>query len=438
VYSRIGTSNITDNAYGVLNVANDGVTAQTGNPNATEQQTWGNLIKAEGNWWGLRYSSVTNPGPAISPTTNPQVPENPVNGTATVETATGGTTSNSVDFFPYRSGPQSDPTNGELPVLTAPIPVDDAAPTVSLSGPASAAPGATITLTANAADDFGIKRVRFAEGTTTLATDTAPPYTASVTIPANAVCNSTRTYSAIAMDSLGQTTSATTPVTVTCGGGQPTPTPTATATPANSVSRDVTIGGTVTGDFAKAPEVAFVSWPRSIAGKSRVTFTASAAAGLKSAAVILGSRTLCVVSAAPFSCDFTPQGSDVGGQTLRIVATDAFGQTAEVSRTVTVSRFVAKLKLSVAKKSTKAGIKRTLKGSVSFPSAVTANQACQGKVVLTIKRSGRSIINQEVPLTKRCTFERSITTKRSSQFSAKVTFGGNTVLSTTNSSRRFS
>ena len=188
-----------------------------------------------------------------------------------------------------------------------------------------------------------------------------------------------------------------------------------------------------------APSVSFVSWPRSIAGTSRVAFTAGAPAGLKSAAVILGSRTLCVLSAAPFTCDFSPQGSDVGGQALRIVVTDVYGQSAESSRNVTVSRFVAKLKLSVAKKSTKAGIKRTLKGTVSFPSAVNAAQACQGKVVLTIKRSGRSILNQEVPLSKRCTFERSITSKRSSQsFSAKVTFSGNTVLNTTNSSRRFS
>jgi hypothetical protein len=168
-------------------------------------------------------------------------------------------------------------------------------------------------------------------------------------------------------------------------------------------------------------------------------FSASAPAGLKSAAVILGTRTLCVITAAPFSCDFSPQGADVGGQSLRLVVTDALGQTAETSRNVVVSRFVAKLKLSVSKQATKAGIKRTLKGRVSFPSAVSKAQACQGKVVLTIKRSGRSILNQEVPLSKRCTFERSITSKRSSEsFSAKVTFSGNTVLNTTGSSRRFS
>ena len=186
-------------------------------------------------------------------------------------------------------------------------------------------------------------------------------------------------------------------------------------------------------------ESASRSWPHSIAGKSRVTFTATAPAGLKSAAVVLGSRTLCVLTTAPFTCDFAPLGSDVGGQSLRIVVTDQLGQTTESVRNVVVSRFVAKLKLRVAKKSTKAGVKRTLSGTVTFPSAVSRTQACTGKVMLTIKRGGRSILNQEVPLSKRCTFSRSVTDKRGSQsFSAKVTFSGNTVLNTTRQSRRFS
>ena len=47
--------------------------------------------------------------------------------------------------------------------------------------------------------------MRFAEGATTLGTATAPPYTVNVTIPADAACNTVRTFSAIATDSLGQT-----------------------------------------------------------------------------------------------------------------------------------------------------------------------------------------------------------------------------------------
>ena len=151
----------------MLNLAADGTTTVTGNPNAGEFANNGNLLKAENNWWGVRNLGTlpVTPPPPISPTTNPQVPENPVNGTATAETATGGTTSNSVDFFPYRSGPQSDPITGACPVLTAPMPGRrrdaDRRP---LSAPASAKPGAAVTLTATGSDDFGIKRVRFAEG----------------------------------------------------------------------------------------------------------------------------------------------------------------------------------------------------------------------------------------------------------------------------------
>jgi len=440
IYSRIGTSNVIDNAYGVMNLAADGSTAVTGNPNATELQSMGNLLKAENNWWGLGFEDETNPGPAISPTTNPEVPENPVNGTATVETVSGGTTSNAVDFYPYRSGPQSDPTNGQYPVLTAPIPVDDAAPTVSLSAPASAARGASVTLSATASDDFGIKRVRFAEGLTTLGTSTLPPYAVTVTIPADAACNSVRTYSAIAMDSLGQTKSATAPVTVSCApDAQPTPVATVTAT--------ATVTGEVTPEPKTdpiaaprpgAPSVNLVSWPRSIAaGRSKVVFTPSAPAGLKSAAVVLGNRTLCVLTAAPFECSFSPKGTDVGGQSLRVIVRDQLDQTGEASRNVVVSRFAAKLSVSIAKKSVKSGVRRTISGRVRYPSAVTKSQACRGKVVLTVKRAGRSILNQEVKLSKRCTFSRSVTATRGS-FSAKVTFGGNTVLNTAGKSRRFS
>ena len=64
-----------------------------------------------------------NTGPAISPTTNPPYPENPVNGAPAPDGA--GVTSTAVDFWPYRSGPQGDPNTGQHGVMPAPIPVDD-------------------------------------------------------------------------------------------------------------------------------------------------------------------------------------------------------------------------------------------------------------------------------------------------------------------------
>ena len=90
VYSRIERSNIVDNAYGVINVAADGTTARRpAIPRTTGLNPPGTATCSRPRTTGgaCDFNSVTNPGPAISPTTNPQVPENPVNGAATVETS---------------------------------------------------------------------------------------------------------------------------------------------------------------------------------------------------------------------------------------------------------------------------------------------------------------------------------------------------------------
>ena len=171
--STASRNNILDNAYGAINVELDGTTPNTATPFA-----------AENNWWGLRSTAVTPPnaGPAISPTTNPPFPENPVNG-AGVPDGTG-TTSNTVDFFPYRNGSQADPDSGQFVVFDAPRPVDDAAPTVSLSSDrAQAYRGETLTLTANAGDDFGVKRVSFYSGGMLIGVAQVPPFTIGVHHP---------------------------------------------------------------------------------------------------------------------------------------------------------------------------------------------------------------------------------------------------------------
>lgn len=114
--SRVTRSNLVDNAYGILNLTADGSGANTTTP-----------VKAEDNWWGLWAMAPANAGPAVSPPSNPNVPENPVNGTPTLDTA-GGQTSNAVDFFPYRAGTQSDPNTGQWPVSAAPGGPEEAAP----------------------------------------------------------------------------------------------------------------------------------------------------------------------------------------------------------------------------------------------------------------------------------------------------------------------
>jgi hypothetical protein len=199
-------NNILDNAYGAINVELDGATPNTAAP-----------FVAENNWWGLRSTSSTlpNAGPAISPTSNPPFPENPVNGAGIPDGE--GTTSSTVDYFPYRNGAQADPGTGQFPVLDTPRNADDAAPSVSLGADrAQAYRGETVTLTANAGDDFGVKRVTFFADGVQIGTTQMSPYTATFTIPPDAICDAPRTFTATVEDSSGQTTSASTSVTVRC------------------------------------------------------------------------------------------------------------------------------------------------------------------------------------------------------------------------------
>jgi len=434
IYSKISQSNIVDNAYGAMNLAADDATAATGNPNASPTQSPGNILQAEGNWWGLRYSSTTNSGPAISPTTNPQVPENPVNGTATADTVDGGTTSNAVDFFPYRAGPQADPQDGEWPVLTAPLPIDDAAPTVGLTAPQSAAPGATIALTAVADDDIGVKQVRFVDGSTTLGTVKAPPYTQSVTIPQDAACDTTRSYGVVVTDSAGQTASSSATVLVDCtddngggdeGGGTPTPTPTPTSGPGPVIP----------------PTIAFAATPSTLKRGTVVTVNASAPAGVKDVSVLLGTRELCRLSTAPYRCTVDPTGAEVGTQALRVVVTDNAGASAAVSASVTVPKFTAKLKLSIKKgKASHGKAKRSISGTLQLPAGVTRAQGCKsGKVTVTIKRSGKSVLNRQLRLSASCTFKASISGAGTMQsYAVSARFGGNATLAKASKTRRFS
>ncbi|HET7760079.1 MAG TPA: hypothetical protein VFK62_09160 [Gaiellaceae bacterium] len=130
--SSVTHSNITDNAFGVLNTTLDGVSNNSATP-----------VQAPDNWWGLRAGAVTlpTPGPAVWPsvaapsatTYNPPIPENPVNGNAVADPScpAGVSDSDSVPFCPYRSSTQSDQVGGEWPIAAAPIGQDDPAPCTS-------------------------------------------------------------------------------------------------------------------------------------------------------------------------------------------------------------------------------------------------------------------------------------------------------------------
>jgi hypothetical protein len=458
VLSSATTSNITDNAYGVLNLAADGTTTQTGSPTATGNL--GNVFKAENDFWGENYYRSVNPGPAMAPTDNPPVPENPVSGTASVADGTG-TTSNSVDYYPFRSGQQADMANGEWPVLSAPIPVDDAAPTVAITGGATVARGATMTVAATAADDFGVKAVTFYDGATKIGTSTGPSYTASEAIPATAACGS-RAVSAVAEDSLGQTAVATGTVTVTgCdgsggggggGGGTTTTDTTPTTTVTNTVTNTVTERVTVRDEtppaaaVAAAPTIA-ANVPGTIAARgATIGLRPEAASGIRSVDVYLGTRKVCSFTSAPYSaCVITPKGDEVGGQVVRAVVTDGIGRSADAVASTTVAKFAPRgLSVRIGSRNVSGGnVRKTIAGRVLLPSGVSAAEGCAGgAVTIVVRRLGRSVSNADLDVNDDCTFTQRVTARRvragSGAFAYAVRFTGTAVLQSASSTRRSS
>jgi hypothetical protein len=422
--SAVTASNVVANAYGAHVTELDGTTANAATP-----------LEAEGNWWGLRYptgptSPTTNPGPAVSPATNPPIPENPVNGTETTDAE--GRTSTAVDFSPYRNGFQGDPFTGELPVAEAPLPVSDAPPTVALAAAASEAErGATVELTATAGDDFGIRRVTFFDGAEAIGTASGASPRLAFRVPLDAACAS-RTLTAVVEDSSGQT-AASAPVTLTVAGGSclPPPPP-APPTPPVVVVPGPPGGPSVPGGLPRLPSRGrtVVVAPIAPAGVARVDF-------------LLGTRRVCTVSAAPYTCFVRPTGADVGEQVLRVVVTDALGRTAQATQAVTVPRFRPRalvLRSTTIRRAD--GTRRVVvTGRLDLPAVVTPAQGCRtGTIGLVLRRNGSSITDSEVRLRRTCTFRRTVVLPRRRpgvRFTLTARFGGNDVLAPRSATRRF-
>ena len=403
--SVLSQNNITTNAYGVFNATLDGTTANTAVP-----------VKAENNWWGLRTQPSTggsvnqpplvNTGPAISPTTNPPIPENPVNG-APVADGTG-TTSNAVDFFPFRNGFQSEPNTGEFVNVDVPGLVDDAAPTVTLTTSAATVHrGDTLKLTAAPADDFGIHRVVFYDGGAIVGQRTTVPYTLNYTIPSDVTCT-TRTLTAVAEDSSGQTASSAKTVAVNpadCASTQPSP----------------------------PPSIAFDNPPLTLPSKGgAIALKPVASAGIKQVDVFLGQRKVCTITAAPFGCTVLPTGADVGMQVLRAVLTDKAGATTEATTRVLVEKFKPR-GLSISASRTR------IAGRLSLPDRVAEADGCKsGTVDVVTKRGGRILSDVQARLSKSCTYSTRRPAGARHPFSVTARFGGNAVLSPATQKRRFS
>jgi hypothetical protein len=385
--SSISSSNIVDNAYGVQAQQLDGTTAAA------------SPLSAENNWWGLRYTAnPVNSGPAISPASNPPIPENPVNGTATAVdpqcVASNNTTfpnSTAVDFCPFRNGTAGDPNTGEYPVVNAPLPVSDARPTVDIQADDTTyEPGDTITLSATASDDFGVQNVTFFRGANALSIDGTPPYGATYVIPENGPCGE-QTFRAISKDSSGQTASDSVTITIDdefdCQGPPDPPDP---------------------------PTISFdIPAPSAIPGTGATySVTASSESGVDEVEFFLGTRSVCVDDAPPYVCEVLPTGDEVGDQILSAVVTSNDEQTATAAMPVTVMKFVPTLTIEMLKQRlNKKMVKRTISGEVVRPDRVDAD-ACSGHVTLNVQRNSITLFpSTQVDVQSDCTYSLEFTIK---------------------------
>jgi hypothetical protein len=370
--SSITESNVLENSYGVVNAGLDGTTPNIATP-----------VTATDNFWGYPVTSdATNDGPAVSPATLPTLPSNPVNGS--VDPTFG---SDAVHFIPFRDGAMADPTAGAWPIQDSPLPVDDQAPLVTLTAdPADVPVGEAVKLTAAATDDFGVSEITFYDGSDEI--DSVRPPADSVEFTPPEVCGE-RTVSVLVRDSLGQYAS--------------------DEVPLNVVDPEF--------DCTDGPAVSLDSPPARIPqGGASFTATASGEAGLTSVEFFLGQRKVCSVAAAPYSCRIVPNGSEIGGQVVRVVANDSKGRSAADSTTVEVSKFRSRgLALKLRRIGNKKKIFRKVVawGALKRPARMSAAVACSNSRITLIARQGRrQILNRTVELGSGCGYKTSFNARQ--------------------------
>ena len=273
-------------------------------------------------------TAAVTPPPPINPTVNPPAPGERGQRHGRRRDAQWRTDLNSVDFFPYRSGPQCTPIRterAELPVLTAPIPVDDAAPDGRHADRSGERPTAatTITLTAAAARRLrhqarALRRRRRRRS--------APRRCRRTRRRHDPRRRGLREHPHLqrGRDGLARPDR----LGVRAGHGRLRDGPGAHrhADRDGDGHRDATADADdATPTALRPPTVAFVV---ADARLGRVDRPSRARRGRpRQVELFLGTRTLCRVTAAPFACTITPTGADVGGQALRVVVTDTLGST---------------------------------------------------------------------------------------------------------------
>jgi hypothetical protein len=154
----------------------------------------------------------------------------------------------------------------------------------------------------------------------------------------------------------------------------------------------------------RAPTLAWEAPAAKVSANRGVTLRVSAGddRGVASVRFLDDDRVVCTDTVAPFTCAYRPRAEDVGPNTLVAIVSDSAGQTAGVTREVTVARFVPRA-VTLAVRD------RVARGKVSLPGGVP----CAGRVAV---RSGRTV--RTTALSKTCTYRVAIPAARGAKVRA--------------------
>jgi Ca2+-binding RTX toxin-like protein len=187
-----------------------------------------------------------------------------------------------------------------------------------------------------------------------------------------------------------------------------------------------------------APTVSWVSPAKGSTLRSGGKLEAAAAddKGIARVVFSVGLRQVCVDTTAPYTCDYQPQGADVGKKKVLIAtAVDTAGQLATAFNEVNVSRIAPRSVSSKTSPKSDNSAPWTFRttGRVNRPAGVSAAEGCKGNVTVQIRAGRTTLSNRRVGVKSDCTFASRVTFSNGARFTQSklqvlVRFLGNEVL----------
>lgn len=140
--------------------------------------------------------------------------------------------------------------------------------------------------------------------------------------------------------------------------------------------------------------------------------------GIAKVQFLVGTRIVCEDATAPYSCDYKPQGSEGGRNTLIAIAIDTSQQTATALKPAVVDRFTPKVSVGLTPRTDRTAPYRfRAKGKVTLPTGMSKSTGCStGTVSVSTKAGSKTISTRRVNIKKDCTFSSTVSFSSRSRF----------------------